>query len=98
MEPNSTSQHANLAWLLWCEAELRRESPAIASRDTRATYRELRERAGGFAASVAAAGVLPGERVAIFMDFGVDAAAAYFGWAPAPATHSTATHATDVAP
>jgi acyl-CoA synthetase (AMP-forming)/AMP-acid ligase II len=86
MKPNSTSQHANLAWLLWCEAELRGESPAIASRDTRATYRELRERAGGFAASVAGAGVLPGERVAIFLDSGVDAAAAYFGVIAAGAT------------
>jgi acyl-coenzyme A synthetase/AMP-(fatty) acid ligase len=86
MEPNSASQHANLAWLLWCEAELRGESPAISSRDTRVTYRELRGRAGGFAAAVAGAGVLPGERVAIFLDSGVDAAAAYFGVIAAGAT------------
>jgi acyl-CoA synthetase (AMP-forming)/AMP-acid ligase II len=86
MEPNSSSQHANLAWLLWCEAELRGDAPAIASRDTRATYRELRGRAGGFAAAVASAGVLPGERVAIFLDSGVDAAAAYFGVIAAGAT------------
>ena len=86
MEPNSTSQHANLAWLLWCEAELRGESSAIASRDTRVTYRELRGRAGGIATAVAGAGVLPGERVAIFLESGVDAAAAYFGVIAAGAT------------
>jgi acyl-CoA synthetase (AMP-forming)/AMP-acid ligase II len=82
---NAKSQRTNLAWLLWCEAELRGDSPAIIARDDRATYHDLRGRAAAFANTLARAGVDRGERVAIFLEPGIDCAAAYFGVAAAGA-------------
>ena len=43
-------------------------------------------------------GLVPLHGHDVWLHLLIAAAAAYFGWAPAPATHSTATHATDVAP
>ena len=82
---NTKSQRTNLAWLLWCEAELRGDSPAIIGRGERATYHDLRGRAAAFASTLSGAGVGRGERVAIFLEPGVDSAAAYFGVAAAGA-------------
>ena len=52
---------------------------AVVDRDSRTPFRALRDRAAAVAEVLAAAGVKPGDRVGIFLDRGLDAAAAFFG-------------------
>jgi amino acid adenylation domain-containing protein len=69
----------NIALLLWGTAERAGNRCAIAERNAQVTYEDLRARAGRIAATLRAGGVMPGDRVAIFLERGADAAAAFFG-------------------
>ena len=72
-------ESANIALLLWDTADRFAANPAIVERHSEVSYGELRERAARVAGGLRAAGVTPGDRVGIFLDRGVDAAAAFFG-------------------
>lgn len=69
----------NIAWMLWESADSRGTSPAIIESGTPVTYEALRLRAAAVAEMLFRAGVQPGDRVAIFMERGADAAASFFG-------------------
>jgi amino acid adenylation domain-containing protein len=69
----------NFAWLLWETSTRRDAHPAIVERERTTTYRDVRGRAAAFARALLAAGLRPGGRVAILLDRGADAAAAFFG-------------------
>ena len=72
----------NAARMLWMSADRAGGRPAVRERDRTSSYRELRDRAAAFAAALHECGAAPGDRVAIFLERGADAAAAYFGvWA-----------------
>ncbi|HVH09634.1 MAG TPA: AMP-binding protein [Gemmatimonadales bacterium] len=69
----------NVARLLWRAAAGAGTAPAVSERERRTTYAALRERAGQIGASLLAAGVARGDRVAILLERGAEAAAAFFG-------------------
>jgi amino acid adenylation domain-containing protein len=73
------NDHANLAGLLLGAARDHGDRVAITDRDHTIDYEQLRARAAGFAAALAARGARPGDRVAIFLERGADAIAAMFG-------------------
>ena len=76
------SGSANAARFLWRSAERAPERVAMRDGDRAVSYGELRSRAGAFAASMGDQGVRRGDRVVVFLERGVDAAAAYLGtWA-----------------
>jgi amino acid adenylation domain-containing protein len=77
--PAFPHENTNIALLLWNTAEKHGRECAIAERDLTTSYRELRARAGRVATTLRAGGVRPGDRVAIFLERGVDAAASFFG-------------------
>jgi amino acid adenylation domain-containing protein len=77
--PRIPVESTNIALLLWSTAENNLGRTAIVERDREFTYAELRARANRIAGALRSAGVMPGDRVAIFLDRGVDAAAAFFG-------------------
>jgi len=58
-------------------------APAILEREGESTYAELCDKAAGTAAALRKLGVLPGDRVALFLQRGAPAAAAFFGVAAA---------------
>src|SRR4051812_5715732 len=66
----------NIALLLWQTADAVGDRCAISERNARVSYPELRAQAAGVAAALRAGGVAPGDRVAIFLERGADAAAA----------------------
>jgi acyl-CoA synthetase (AMP-forming)/AMP-acid ligase II len=70
--------NANLATILWRAAERDGAPAAIREREGVVRLDTLRDRAGAIAAGLAADGVGPGDRVAIFIERGVDAIAALF--------------------
>lgn len=61
------------------------EKAAVVEDGGRVTYRELWRRSGDVAASLRSAGIEPGDRVAVFLERGAEAAAAFFGAARAGA-------------
>ena len=69
----------NAAWLLWHSAQARGSHPAIRDGATTTSYAELLRTAAAVAAHLRSAGVQPGDRVAILLQRGADAAAAFFG-------------------
>lgn len=71
--------NANVAGMLWSTADAAPENTAIVERGVGVRYAELRDRAAGIADALREAGVVPGDRVAIFLDRGPDGAAAFFG-------------------
>jgi amino acid adenylation domain-containing protein len=77
--PSWPVDSTNIALLLWQTADRAGDRCAITERNTQVTYAELRARAGRVAAGLQAGGVAPGDRVAIFLERGADAAAAFFG-------------------
>jgi amino acid adenylation domain-containing protein len=77
--PQWPADSMNIAHLLWTTAEKYPEATAIAERDLEITYAELQSRAARIANALGASGVAPGDRVGIFLERGVDAAAAFFG-------------------
>lgn len=73
---------ANAASLLWRSADQRPTRSAIRDGERVCTYEELRGRAAAVAGSLTQAGIQVGDRVVVFLERGVDAAAAYVGiWA-----------------
>ncbi len=69
----------NVAEWLWHAADDASDHPAIVTRNETTTYEALRARASDYAHAFLSAGVVPGDRVAILLSRGADAAAAYFG-------------------
>lgn len=69
----------SVACMLWDTAERVPESVAIVDRERSGSYSELVGRAGAIATELAGRGVQAGERVAVLLERGPDAAAAYFG-------------------
>ncbi len=76
---SSPSSPRNGALLLWDSARRHAGRPAVVERGSVVTYTELRERAAAIGAALRAAGVGADDRVAILLERGADAAAAYFG-------------------
>jgi amino acid adenylation domain-containing protein len=70
---------ANAAFLLWQAALRHGPGPAVVERGSTVTYAALRDHAAAFGAALRAAGVAPGDRVAIWLERDRDAAAAFFG-------------------
>ena len=77
--PQWPVDNSNIALLLWGTADRVSERCAIAERGAEVSYGELRARAARIATALRKAGVVPGDRVAIFLERGADAAAAFFG-------------------
>ncbi|MBK7785391.1 MAG: AMP-binding protein [Gemmatimonadetes bacterium] len=69
----------NLAELLWVRAEQSGDRPAILAPGSATSWLGLRRRASAWAAALARAGLVPGDRVAILCPRGPEAIAAYFG-------------------
>jgi len=69
----------NFAWLLWRAAARHSGRPLLVSGTESVSFMQLRDRAASVAAGLVARGVAPGDRVAIFLPRGADAAAAFFG-------------------
>lgn len=69
----------NAALLLWESAGRFGDRPAVVERGSTVSYGALRERAAAIGAALRAAGVRADDRVAILLERGRDAAAAYFG-------------------
>src|SRR5437667_7828735 len=68
----------NAALLLWRAAECCGTRPAVVERDHSVAYAALVKRAAAIAAALLGAGVAPDDPVAIFLERGGDAAAAFF--------------------
>jgi len=77
MLPSSSPRNAAL--LLWESAARNGDRPAVVERGSTVSYNALRERAAAIGAALRAAGVRADDRVAILLERGRDAAAAYFG-------------------
>jgi amino acid adenylation domain-containing protein len=71
--------HSNIASLLWSTAAGRGLSPALIERASETCYATLRGRAAAIAEALLAAGLFPNDRVAILLENGLDAVAAFFG-------------------
>ena len=70
----------NFAWTLWNTADGNAaDHAAIVERDASTSYAELRARASGFVGALRECGLAPGDRVAIFLDRGAEAAASFYG-------------------
>lgn len=78
MDHHDSAEH-NLAQLLWRAAELSGDRVAILDPRASTSWRGLRDRASSVAHALAIRGVQPGDRVAVLVERGVEAAAAYFG-------------------
>lgn len=68
----------NVALLLWRAANADGGSPAIIERERGVAYGVLRQRSEALAGALLAAGVAPGDRVAILLERGAEAVAAFF--------------------
>jgi amino acid adenylation domain-containing protein len=80
--PDATSHDAsslNIALLLWRAAARDPDRPAIVERDGTTSYGALRERAAVIGLALRDRGIAPGDPVAILLERGADAAAAFFG-------------------
>lgn len=75
----SAGMNSNAALLLWQTAHRSGARPAIVEQGGTLDYAGLQRRAAGVAAALLAAGVGPNTPVAIFLERGSDAAAAFFG-------------------
>jgi amino acid adenylation domain-containing protein len=75
----------NVATLLWAAADADPAAPAVVDPAGTHGYGALRARAAAVAAALRSGGVRPGDRVAILLERGADAAAACFGAAAAGA-------------
>jgi len=73
------TSNANVAELLLAAARAHGSRPAIVERDRQADYAALAARAAAIAEALAAAGVGANDRVAMLLERGADAAAAFFG-------------------
>lgn len=68
----------NAAVLLWSAAETHADRPAVVDRGGSMAYADLGRRAAALARALADQGIAPGDRVAVWLDRGADAAAAFF--------------------
>jgi amino acid adenylation domain-containing protein len=75
----------SIATMLWARAEASRDRIAIVERGSSTDYRALRMRATSVALHLRNLGIRPDDRVAIFLERGAEAAAAFFGVAAAGA-------------
>jgi amino acid adenylation domain-containing protein len=75
----------SIAMMLWATAESSGDRMAVVERDSSTDYQTLRTRAASVGLHLRGIGIRPDERVAIFLERGVDAAAAFFGVAAAGA-------------
>jgi acyl-CoA ligase (AMP-forming) (exosortase A-associated) len=71
--------------MLWATAEASGERMAVVERGSSTDYRALRTRATSVALHLRSLGIRPDDRVAIFLERGAEAAAAFFGVAAAGA-------------
>jgi len=78
-EPSEQWLNANVATLLWRVAASDPMAPAVVERDQTATYGAVAGRAAAVAAALTAAGAGPDRPVAILLERGADAVAAFFG-------------------
>ncbi len=69
----------NAAHLLWGSAARHGDRPAVVERNGTVSYSALRERASAIGAALRAGGIDADDRVAILLERGRDAAAAFFG-------------------
>ena len=69
----------NVAHMLGDAAARAGDRPAIIERQGETSYADLRDMAGGVAAKLAELGIEPGDRVALLLNRGATAAAAFFG-------------------
>ncbi len=69
----------SIAHLLWAAAAADGDRTAIATCGGDISYAALTARAAAFATALHARGIVPGDRVGIFLERSVDAAAAFFG-------------------
>jgi acyl-CoA synthetase (AMP-forming)/AMP-acid ligase II len=74
-----STDHANLAGLLWDAAHRHGDRVAITDRGQISNYEQLRARSAAFATLLAGEGVKPNDRVAIFLERSADGIAAVFG-------------------
>ncbi len=86
MRHESPLSSGNAATLLWRSAQSHGDRPAVVERGSSVPYAALRDHAAAFGAALRASGVAPGDRVAIWLERGRDAAAAFFGTLAAGAT------------
>ena len=77
--PHRPTFSPNAAGLLWAAAERAPDAPAFISADAAVSYGALAGRAGAFARALRGGGVRRGDRVAVLLPRGPDAAAAWFG-------------------
>jgi len=77
--PGTSPPPLNAALLLWRSATLGGDRPAVVERDSTVSYTALRDRAATIGAALRAAGIGADDRVAILLERGRDAAAAFFG-------------------
>ena len=77
MEHKWAGHSSNLAWLLWNMAESKGSQAAIESGDSSSDYASIAERAAQIGYGLTAAGVRPNDRVAVLVERGPDAAAAF---------------------
>lgn len=75
----------NTAWMLWSAATVSPTKHAFVEAGSTCDYASLCHRAAAIAARLSGAGIAPGDRVAIFLERGAEAAAAFFGIAAAGA-------------
>ena len=75
----------SIATMLWARAEASGERMAVVERGSSTDYRALRMRATSVALHLRGLGIRPDDRVAIFLERGAEAAAAFFGVAAAGA-------------
>jgi len=69
----------NIAGLVWRTAATDPARPAVIADGHITDYASLQRRASAIAASLTNAGLLPYDRVGVFLDGGADAVAAFFG-------------------
>jgi amino acid adenylation domain-containing protein len=72
-------EHGGLAQLLWDAADRHANHPAIVEREREVTYEGLRSAASRIASALSTCQIRSGDRVAVFLERGADAAAAIFG-------------------
>jgi acyl-CoA synthetase (AMP-forming)/AMP-acid ligase II len=77
--PETAVEMGNVARMLWSAADRNPDRAAIVERERSVPYAALRDRAGGIAAALVSAGVRPGDRVALFLERGIDSVACWFG-------------------
>jgi amino acid adenylation domain-containing protein len=75
----------SIAMMLWATAESSGDRMAVVERGDNTDYRALRTRAAAVGLHLTGIGIRPNERVAIFLERGTEAAAAFFGVAAAGA-------------